>query len=149
MSLGDWLRNGWLVEHTTSTGEIGELLAIADRDLADCRVQGLSPEWRLNIAYNAALQASTAALAACGYRASREAHHYRVIQSLALTIGADAGLVRQFDLFRKKRNIGGYERAGTVSDQEANEMIALAEQIRQKVRDWLVSYHPDLVVLEP
>ena len=149
MSLGDWLRNGWLVEHTTSTAEIGELLAIADRDLADCRVQGLSPEWRLNIAYNAALQASTAALAACGYRASREAHHYRVIQSLALTIGADASLVRQFDLFRKKRNIGGYERAGTVSDQEANEMIALAEQIRQKVRDWLVSYHPDLVVLEP
>jgi hypothetical protein len=149
MSLGDWLRNGWLVEHTTSTAEIGELLAIADRDLADCRVQGLSPEWRLNIAYNAALQASRAALAACGYRASREAHHYRVIQSLALTIGADAGLVRQFDLFRKKRNIGGYERAGTVSDQEAKEMIALAEQIRQKVRDWLVSYHPDLVVFEP
>ena len=149
MSLGDWLRNGWLVEHTTSTAEIGELLAIADRDLADCRVQGLSPEWRLNIAYNAALQASTAALAACGYRASREAHHYRVIQSLALTIGADASLVRQFDLFRKKRNIGGYERAGTVSDKEANEMIALAEQIRQEVRDWLVSYHPDLVVFEP
>ena len=149
MSLGDWLRNGWLVEHTTSTAEIGELLAIADRDLADCRVQGLSPEWRLNIAYDAALQASTAALAACGYRASREAHHYRVIQSLALTIGADASLVRQFDLFRKKRNIGGYERAGTVSDQDANEMIALAEQIRQEVRDWLVSYHPDLVVFEP
>lgn len=148
MSLGDWLRNGWLVEHTTSNAEIGELLAIADRDLADCRVQGLSPEWRLNIAYNAALQASTAALAACGHRASREAHHYRVIQSLALTIGAEASLVRQFDLFRKKRNIGGYERAGTVSDKEANEMIALAEQIRQEVRDWLVSYHPDLVVFE-
>lgn len=149
MSLEDWLRNGWLVEHATSTAEIGELLAIADRDLADCRVQGLSPEWRLNIAYNAALQASTAALAACGYRASREAHHYRVIQSLALTIGADAGLVRQFDLFRKKRNIGGYERAGSVSDREANEMIDLAEQIRQEVTDWLVSYHPDLVVFEP
>ncbi len=88
MSLQDWLRNGWLVEHKTSPAEIAELLAIADRDLADCQVQGLSPDWRLNIAYNAALQASTAALAACGYRAAREAHHYRVIQSLALTIGA-------------------------------------------------------------
>jgi hypothetical protein len=139
MSLEDWLRNGWLVEHKTTPAEIADLLAIADRDLADCRVQGLSPDWRLNIAYNAALQASTAALAACGYRAAREAHHYRVIQSLALTIGADARLVRQFDLFRKKRNIGGYERAGTVSDQEAKEMIALAEQIRQEVMDWLKS----------
>jgi hypothetical protein len=142
MSLEDWLRNGWLVEHRTSSGEIAELLAIADRDLADCRVQGLSPDWRLNIAYNAALQAATAALAACGYRASREAHHYRVIQSLALTIGADASLVRKFDLFRKKRNIGGYERAGAISDREATEMILLAEQIRHEVKDWLQSHHP-------
>jgi len=131
MSLQDWLRNGWLVEHKTSPAEIAELLAITDRDLADCRVRGLSPDWKLNIAYNAALQASTAALAACGYRAAREAHHFRVIQSLALTIGMDAGLVRQFDLFRKKRNIGGYERAGTISEQEANEMAALAERVRQ------------------
>lgn len=145
MSLEDWLRNGWLVEHKTSPAEIAELLAIADRDLTDCQVQGLSPDWRLNIAYNAALQAATAALAACGYRAAREAHHYRVIQSLVLTMGMDASLVRQFDLFRKKRNIGGYERAGTVSDQEAKEMIALAERIRAEVRDWLASRHPALV----
>lgn len=50
MSLEDWLKNGWLVEHKTSAAEIAELLAITDRDLADCRVQGLSPDWRLNIA---------------------------------------------------------------------------------------------------
>jgi hypothetical protein len=49
MSLEDWLRNGWLVEHKTGAGEITELLALADRDLADCRVQGLSADWRLNI----------------------------------------------------------------------------------------------------
>lgn len=145
MSLDDWLRNGWLVEHKTSLAEIGELLAISDRDLTDCRVLGLSPEWRLNIAYNAALQAATAALAACGYRSSRESHHYRVIQSLALTIGADQSLVRQFDFFRKKRNVGGYERVGTVSDHEADEMIALAEQIRQKVKDWLKTHRSELL----
>ncbi len=33
----DWLRNGWLVEHRTSREEIGELLAVADRDVIDCR----------------------------------------------------------------------------------------------------------------
>ncbi len=102
MSLEDWLRNGWLVEHKTSLAEISDLLAIADRDLVDCRVQGLSAEWKLNIAYNAALQAATAALAACGYRASRDAHHDRVIQSLTFTIEADPSLLRRFDAFRKK-----------------------------------------------
>ena len=144
MSLEDWLRNGWLVEYKTTSAEIAELLGIADRDLSDCRVPGLSPDWRLNIAYNAALQASTAALAACGYRSAREAHHFRIIHSLALTIMADASLVRQLDVFRKKRNVGGYERAGTVSDQEANEMIVLAERIRQEVRSWLKITHPEL-----
>lgn len=145
MSLEDWLRNGWLVEHKTSPAEISDLLAIADRDLVDCRVPGLSTEWKLNIAYNAALQAATAALAACGYRAPRDAHHYRVIQSLALTIGADSSVVRKFDAFRKKRNIGGYERVGMVSDQEATEMIALAERIRRDVQEWLNSHHGELV----
>lgn len=145
MPLADWLKNGWLVEHKTSPAEIADLLAIVDRDLSDCQVQGLSPEWRLNIAYNAALQASTAALAACGYRAARDAHHFRTIQSLALTIGADSTLVRQFDLFRKKRNIGGYERIGTVSEQEATEMVGLAERIRKDAMDWLQSHHPQLL----
>jgi len=145
MSLEDWLKNGWLVEHKTSPAEFSDLLAIADRDLTDCRVQGLSAEWKLNIAYNAALQAATAALAACGYRASRDAHHHRVIQSLTLTIGADPSLVRRFDAFRKKRNISGYERVGMVSDQEATEMIALAERIRQEVKDWLKSRNAEIV----
>ena len=119
MTLEVWLKNSWLIKHETSSQEIADLLGVADRDLADCQSPNLSPDWRLNIAYNAALQLATAALAAAGYRPSRESHHYRVIQSLALTIGADADLVETFDQFRKKRNIGGYERAGLVTDQEA------------------------------
>jgi hypothetical protein len=52
-----------------------------------------------------------------GYRASREAHHYRVIQSLRFTIGADTRLVAQLDAFRKKRNISDYERSGLISEK--------------------------------
>ena len=144
MSLANWQKNGWLVEHRTSRNEIRDLLGIVARDLEDCRTEGLSPDWRLNIAYNAALQAATAALCASGYRAAREAHHFRVIESLALTIGATANTVRQFDAFRKKRNIGGYDRAGTTSDQEAGEMIALAEAISRDVTAWLRKNHPAL-----
>src|SRR3990172_13109337 len=109
MSLSDWERNGWLVSHATSANEIRDLLAVVDRDLADSAVAGISPDWKMNIAYNAALQAATAALAASGYRASRDAHHYRVIQSIRETVGANASVVATFDAFRKKRNITGYE----------------------------------------
>ena len=48
-------------------------------------------------------------------------------------IGADSSVVAQLDRFRKKRNIGGYERAGTVSDQEAKEMTTLAQKLRREV----------------
>jgi hypothetical protein len=80
MSLQDWLSNGWLTAHQSSREEIRDLLALADRDLKDCRLGGLSADWRFNIAYNAILQSATAALAAAGFRAGRESHHYRVLQ---------------------------------------------------------------------
>ena len=74
MSLREWAKNGWLAAHDSSQEEIADLRALIERDLADCLTTGLSADWRLNIAYNAALQAATAALAAAGYRAAREAH---------------------------------------------------------------------------
>jgi hypothetical protein len=145
VSLRNWLENGWLTEHETSPAEIADLLAVADRDLEDCTSPGLSPDWRLAIAYNAALQSASAALAATGYRASREAHHYRVIQSLRYTIEASPTLVATFDKFRKKRNIGGYERAGAISNQEAQEILGLAINLRLTVQDWLRRHHPSLL----
>jgi len=145
VSLRSWAQNGWLIEHKTSAEEIADLLRVAKRDLEDCRTPGLSADWQLGIAYNAALQAATAALAASGYRASREGQHYRVIQSLPFTIGVHADFVMQLDQFRKKRNISDYERAGAVSDLEAKEMIDLAHKLNQKVRDWLKLNHPQLL----
>jgi cell fate (sporulation/competence/biofilm development) regulator YlbF (YheA/YmcA/DUF963 family) len=144
MSLSDWLERGWLVTHSSSKQEIKALLSIVDRDINQSRTIGLEPDWQLNIAYNAALQLATVALAASGYRAAREAHHYRSIQSLAFTIGADKNLVRQLDDFRKKRHISDYEQTGMVTQKEAGEMIALAQELRDKVTEWLKKNRPEL-----
>ena len=145
MSLSDWSSNGWLVAHKTSPQEIKDLLGVADRDLRDCAAKGLSDDWRLAIAYNSALQCATAALAASGYRASREAHHYRIIQSLCFSLGVDDKLVGQLDAFRKKRNIADYDRAGLISAAEANEMAALALSLRKRLEDWLRDNRPDFL----
>lgn len=145
MSLRDWLANGWLTEHKTSPQEIADLLAVVDRDLEQAQTLGLSPDWKLNIAYNAALQAGVAALAAAGYRPSRDNKHFRVIQSLAYTVGLERSMVLLFDQFRKKRNISDYERAGMVSDQEAAEMLALAQKLQKVVLTWLRRNHPSLL----
>lgn len=145
MSLRDWQRNSWLVAHRTGREEVSGLLAIVERDLGNAKVAGLADDWRFSIAYNAALQAATAALCAAGYRAVREQHHYRTIQSLALTIGWPARRVDQLDRFRKKRNVLGYETAGVVSEREAREMHEMATALREDVRAWLGRHHPKLV----
>jgi hypothetical protein len=145
MSLHDWLRNAWLTEHESSREEIADLLKVIDRDLHDCQARDLSADWQLSIAYNAALQVAVAALAAEGYRTAREVHHHRAIQSLALTLGLDNTTIAQLDAFRKKRNISDYERAGGTSGQEAREMIALAERLREELVNWLRVQHPELV----
>jgi hypothetical protein len=68
-----------------------------------------------------------------------------VIQSLAHTIGADAKLVAQFDAFRKKRNVAGYERVGAVSEKEAREAAGLAQRLRTCVEHWIRATRPDLL----
>ncbi len=145
MTLENWRQNGWLSAHETSRQEIDDLLAIADRDLKDCQAEGLSADWRFNIAYNAILQAATAALAAAGYRAARDSHHYRILQSLAFTIGASAETLRYLDALRKKRNLTGYERIGAVSDREAEEIVKTATAMRRQVEKWIRDTHPELL----
>jgi hypothetical protein len=145
MSFAGWQRSKWLTAHKSSPEEVAALLAIVERDLANAKVAGLGDDWKFNIAYNAALQAATAALAAAGFRAAREQHHYRTIQSLALTIGWPADKVGQFDRFRKKRNTIGYETAGVVSEREVREMHELATELRDDVLAWLKKHHPKLL----
>jgi hypothetical protein len=144
MSLKNWRDNGWLADHKTSAQEITDLLTVSERDLKDSSAAGISPDWQLAIAYNAALQAATAALFASGYRAGREAHHYRIIQSLAHTIQAKPALINQLDKFRKKRNIGGYEAAGRISQLEADEMKKLAKGLCEQIVQWLHQHHAKL-----
>lgn len=145
MSLQSWRQNSWLVQHATSPEEITNLLGLSDRDLAACQVKQLPADWRFAIAYNAGLQAATAALAAAGYRATRDNHHYRVIQSLEFTTTPDRRVIDTFDAFRKKRNISSYDLAGSVSDKEADEMLKLAASLRADVEKWIRATRPELL----
>jgi hypothetical protein len=146
MTFSDWPADNRLTAHKASPQEIRALLGIAERELADARVRGLSVDARFGHAYNAALQSALAALAAAGFRVARGvSHHHWAIQSLAHSVGCDAGVISRLDKLRKKRNISDYERAGTISDQEADEMLRLAQDLRARVEAWLRAEHPTLL----
>ena len=78
-------------------------------------------------------------------RATRDNHHYRVIQSLEFTTAPDRRVIDTFDGFRKKRNISSYDLAGSVSDKEAGEMLKLAISLRGDVERWIRATRPELL----
>jgi hypothetical protein len=141
MSLEDWLRNDWLKRHTTTKAEIEGLLAIADRELQDSQVDGVSADGRFNHAYRAALTLATVLLYASGYSLARgQSHHYRTIEALPKILG---DRVKDDSVYlqscRVKRNAAEYDAANESSETECVELIEFAKEFRATVRAWLRS----------
>ena len=134
--------NGWLRPHATSRQEIGNLLAIVERDLQDAQA-GISPDSRFGIAYNAALKLCTILLHAEGYRPERTLQHYRTIQCLPIVLGEDRkDDAAYLDACRSKRNRVEYDYVGGASEDDAEELIAFTRSLRDDVLSWLRAKHP-------
>jgi hypothetical protein len=142
MSLDQWRENGWLHLHEPSPKETAELLEVADRALADARVEGLTADARVALAYPAVLALGAAALAASGYRAGRDRHHERIIDSLSHTAGIESRAVGRFHRYRRLRNEMMYERVGRLSDREADQFLSYVEELRTAIVAWLRATHP-------
>ena len=70
--------------------------------------------------------------------------HYRIIQSLALTLGSSyKETVIYLNTCRVKRNISGYESTGTISESEVDELIHTTEELFEKVKNWLEKNYPE------
>jgi len=145
MQLQQWQNNGWLRSHQTTATQIGDLLAIVDRDLEDSR-RDLSTDWQFGIAYNAALKLCTILLYASGYRPEKNLAHYRTLAALPLILGSshkdDADYL---DACRAKRNTAEYDAAGTISQTEAIELRSFAQELQTDVIAWLKANHPTLI----
>ena len=145
MTLNQLLADGKLAKHGTSRQEIASLLKVIDRDITDASIKTVSSDRRFAIAYNAALQLATIALYCKGYRAVGLGHHFAVLQTLKETMGQEfRSRADYFDMCRTKRNITDYDRAGEISEHEANELLQEVKNFKQEVRDWLRQHYPKL-----
>jgi hypothetical protein len=141
-----WLDAGSLRRHRTSRREVADLLAVAQRDLGDARVNALSLDRRFATAYSAALQLATIVLAASGFRAAAQrGHHVVTWQALPELMGAEVGETAvYFDSCRTLRNRSDYDRVGVVSQAEVDEVLRETDAFRRQVIDWLTREHPRL-----
>lgn len=82
------------------------LVASARKRLADARNDGLSPESRFDLAYNAS---HARALAALRYHGFRSEKRYTVFQALEHTVGVPSARWRIFSKCHGQRNLAEYE----------------------------------------
>lgn len=138
MSLKRLLSSGNLRRQASSVEEIADLIEVVERDLKDASLKGLSPDRRFATAYNAVLQLAVMVLRSEGYRTSGMGHHATAFKALPLIMGKE---VREradyFDACRSKRNVTDYGKAGEVSESEADELLAEAQDFKEEVLAWM------------
>ncbi len=145
MTLENWHNVGKLKKHQTSKQEIGDIFNLITRDIQDASLEGLSANRKFNITYNAAFQAGLALLYCYGYKPATESHHYTTWTALRDILGKEQiRVIDYFDRCRKKRNIADYDRAGIVSNKEAEELFketkSFVEFIREKIKTEFPEY---------
>jgi len=145
LTLTQWHENGWLQVIPASAEEVARLLAVADRNLADAEVTAVSTDARVGFAHAATIALAAAALAAEGYRASKDRHHERLLDSLRHTIDIDVRVLKQLHDVRRARNASTYERPSDTARAEAEAIIRRAGGVRVAVVEWLRARHSELI----
>lgn len=146
MSLEKYVENAWLRREPTSPQEIADQLGIVSRSMSDAGVDSISDDLRFYTTFNAILALANTALRASGYRAGTHAgHHTRILESLEFTVGAEARLLRRLSVFSKKRNSASYDSAGSISNQDLEQILSTAQDLRYTVESWLQATHPELL----
>ncbi len=147
MSLEQWLRNGWLQRAEPTVAEIQQLLQVVQRDISDAQAKGLSVDGSFQHAYHAALQLCMIALLASGYRPSKGAsHHKRAIECLPWTLGKKwSDTADHIERCSRLRSQAMYDRIDVVSEEDADDLLEAAKQLKTDVVNWLKANHQALV----
>lgn len=132
-------------EPPPTPSEIHRLLGVAERELRDAAVEGLSSDGSFEHAYTGALALATAVIRAEGRRIHGPDHHRLTFVALAEIAGGRwQRLAGYLQHCRSRRNRAVYDVTGATSDAEAGELRSEAAHFKSELEDWLATEHPDL-----
>ena len=122
---------GHLKVEAYSEPEFRSLVDSARKRLADAVKEGLSPESRFDLAYNASHSLALAALRFHGYRSNKS--RALVFQALAHTVDMDAQKWRILSKAHDLRNLAEYEGQTEVDSRLLNELLEITSELLRKV----------------
>lgn len=114
-------------------------MARADRDLGTAKkVMPEDWDWGFAITYNAVLQASRAYMFAQGFRPASAESHKNVFAFMREALGCEyETVVTYFDRMRNKRHRAVYDVVGAITETEARNLFAEAQEYVAAIRDRL------------
>lgn len=125
--------------------EIRRLHAVAEPELADASVDGLSADGSFDHAYIASLTLATIVVRASGERVHGPDPHRITFERLgAIADGRWTDLADYLQHCRRRRNTSVYDVAGSISQAEAVELREQAALFLREVIEWMRSLHPEL-----
>lgn len=147
MSLEQWLRNAWLQPAEPTVAGIQQLLRVVQREISDAQAKGLSVDGRFQHAYNAALQLCMIALLASGCRVTKgQSQHKRAIECLPWTLGKKwSDTADYIERCSRMRSQAMYDCIDVVSEEDADDLLDTAKQLKTDVVNWLKANHQALV----
>lgn len=130
MKYDELLKAGRIRREKISQAEILQSMELAERDLRTARK--MMPEerdWGFAIGYNAVLQVSRAYMFSEGFRPASTEGHKNTLAFMEVALGKEhRRLVTYFDRMRKKRHQAVYDQAGLITEKEAKDLLARAEE---------------------
>lgn len=146
MTLENLLAIHRLQAFAATASSVLQLLASAERNLADAQLIELSNDNRFDAAYKTIMQCAMIGLWAKGFRpaTSQPGHHQTALQTLPKTLGIAADTVIVLDALRKQRNLNDYE-GDPVTEAAVRECLAQARVLLTHTRQWLQAHRPDLI----
>lgn len=131
VNLSDLLKKNLVEKFQSDSAQIKNELEIAKNDLGAAKKMLTIQEWEWahNAAYNAMLQAGRALMFAKGYRPKSQDHHLAVVSFIEAVYVAkfSEDLVSAFGKARVRRNESLYDRAGSISQTQAQNIVEKAE----------------------
>ena len=137
MSLEKFLRNSRLVKQTWTDEDLRNLLGMADQDLANSSVKGLTPDGIYKFGYGAAQALAAVIVRGHGYKTRGMGHHETLFQTLGLLLPAEKEVANYFNRCREKRNTITYKAPNQATAEQATELLKRTQSFQKVVIEWV------------
>lgn len=143
-NLETYFRKGLIKKQNPNFKQIEKQLKRAEKDLKTFNlVVDTDPEWASAIAYQSMLRAGRALLFAHGFLPIDGQRHKTVVEVTSEILGSKFELTtKQFNRFRKKRNIFFYDSEDAKNYTEATRAAKTAKELLEEIKEKIEKLRP-------